>query len=154
LFSGSGSFTPSITLNPSSSTVRTDSRTVGSLVLQTTTWPTTPDTGRDCASQDILQSLCTADLPSLVKIANIWDVYSVLFSNDVINELMLNCATGEWCIRDEFDIFRAKMAEQADMVLNSAIFSGTCDEVSLGCLQSVVQRFQSCSFGEVSSYSL
>ena len=102
-----------------------------------------------CSSSNILQSLCREDLPSLVKIANIWDIYNVLFSDEVINELLLNCASGEWCIRDEFDIFRAKMSEKADMVLHSAVFGDTCTEVSLVCLEKVVHQFQPCSFGEV-----
>lgn len=106
---------------------------------------------QDCTSSyKILQSLCSEDLPSLVKIANIWDIYYVMFSDEVINELLLNCASGEWCIQDEFDIFRAKMAEKADMVTHSAVFAETCQELSLECLDTVVQEFESCSFGKVS----
>ncbi|XP_061193899.1 uncharacterized protein LOC133202140 [Saccostrea echinata] len=121
--------------------------------LSTTTLKST-DVTQNCAARDILQSLCTDDLPSLVKIANIWDVYYVLFSDDVMNELLLNCASGEWCIRDEFDIFRAKMAEKADMVMNSAMFSEACGQVSLECLQSAVQHLESCSFGPRLSFML
>lgn len=106
---------------------------------------------QDCTtSYNILQSLCTEDLPSLIKIANIWDIYYVMFSDDVINELLLNCASGEWCIQDEFDIFRAKMAEKADMVTRSAVFAETCQELSLECLDTAAQKFESCSFGKVS----
>lgn len=105
---------------------------------------------QDCTtSYNILQSLCSEDLPSLVKIANIWDIYYVMFSDDVINELLLNCASGEWCIQDEFDIFRAKMAEKADMVTRSAVFAETCQELSLECLDTAAQKFESCSFGKV-----
>lgn len=106
---------------------------------------------QDCTtSYKILQSLCSEDLPSLAKIANIWDIYYVLFSDEVINELLLNCASGDWCIQDEFDIFRAKMAEKADMVTHSAVFAETCQELSLECLDTAVQKFESCSFGKVS----
>lgn len=110
---------------------------------------------QDCTtSYNILQSLCTEDLPSLVKIANIWDIYYVMFSDDVINELLLNCASGEWCIQDEFDIFRAKMAEKADMVTRSAVFAETCQELSLECLDTAAQKFESCSFGKRLNFTL
>lgn len=110
---------------------------------------------QDCTSSyKILQSLCSENLPSLVKIANIWDIYYVMFSDEVINELLLNCASGEWCIQDEFDIFRAKMAEKADMVTHSAVFAETCQELSLECLDTVVQEFESCSFGKRLNFTL
>lgn len=117
--------------------------------------PTTTISGQDCTtSYKILQSLCSEDLPSLVKIANIWDIYYVLFSDEVINELLLNCASGEWCIQDEFDIFRAKMAEKADMVSLSTMFGETCKELSLMCLETAVLKFESCSYGKRLKFTL
>lgn len=73
-----------------------------------------------------------------------------MFLDDVINELLLNCVSGEWCIQDEFDIFCVKMVEKVDMVICFVVFVEMCQELFFECFDIVVQKFEFCFFGKVS----
>lgn len=102
-----------------------------------------------CGAEFTLTELCGTGLSSLLVDLNIWDVYGIMFSNDVIEALLLNCATGHWCLYDEFSYWNGLMMEKAAMVKDSEIFSQICQSHSLSCFDTFLNNVTGCPIQEV-----
>ena len=102
-----------------------------------------------CGAEYTFTQLCGKTLPQLLVDLTIWDVYAVIFSNDVIEALLLNCNSGHWCLYDEFDYWNGLMMEKATMVRGSEMFSQICQATSLSCLDTFLQNVTGCPIQEV-----
>ncbi|WAQ94149.1 hypothetical protein MAR_006620 [Mya arenaria] len=150
--SSSGSFTSesSSTLSSTSSTKSTsrsgDSSMMSSDSSASSTtspnWITTIVEDTRCFSEAVLQNFCSvgADLVDV----SFWDLYSVLFSDTVIDALMIGCTRGSWCLQDRFDYWEALVVERVDMVMNSEIAADMCRPEIRPCLDTVIENFRDC----------
>lgn len=105
-----------------------------------------------CGAEYTFTQLCGKTLPQLLVDLTIWDVYSVIFSNDVIEALLLNCNSGRWCLYDEFDYWNGLMMEKATMVKSSEIFSQICEATS--CLNTFLQNVTGCPIEERMNFTV
>jgi hypothetical protein len=102
-----------------------------------------------CAAEFSFKELCGNGLSDILLDLNIWDVYGVMFSNDVIEALLLNCASGHWCLYDEFDYWNGLMMEKAAMVKDSPIFSQICQATSISCFENILTNVTDCPIEQV-----
>jgi hypothetical protein len=72
-----------------------------------------------------------------------------MFSNDVIEALLLNCASGHWCLYDTFDYWNGLMMEKAAMVKDSPIFSQICQATSISCFEKILTNVTDCPIAQV-----
>lgn len=110
--------------------------------------------GERCGAEFTLTELCGTGLSSLLVDLNIWDVYGIMFSNDVIEALLLNCATGHWCLYDEFSYWNGLMMEKAAMVKDSEIFSQICQSSSLSCFDTFLNNVTGCPIQERMNFTV
>lgn len=103
----------------------------------------------NCAAEFSFKEFCGNGLSDILLDLNIWDVYGVMFSNDVIEALLLNCASGHWCLYDEFDYWNGLMMEKAAMVKDSPIFSQICQSTSISCFEKILTNITDCPIEQV-----
>ena len=103
-----------------------------------------------CDTDRLLHSLCNvSDVPDLLNGINIWDVYFTMFSDTIVEALLLNCASGSWCLKNEYDSYQATMLEKAEMVRDSDAFEIMCKDSARQCIREAVASFNSCNVGKV-----
>lgn len=99
-----------------------------------------------CYSDAVMQNLCP--VPNDMIDVSFWDLYSVLFSDTVLDALIMGCARGSWCLKDRFDYWDALISERVDMVMNSEIASTMCQADVQSCIGITVQTFNNCLIQE------
>lgn len=144
-----------VTLSPSDDT--TETHTTSETVTMTSDSRFTLTSSRTdavtlneyCAAEFSFKELCGNGLSDILLDLNIWDVYGIMFSNDVIEALLLNCASGHWCLYDEFDYWNGLMMEKAAMVKDSPIFSQICQATSISCFEKILTNVTDCPIEQV-----
>ncbi|KAK3101624.1 hypothetical protein FSP39_004973 [Pinctada imbricata] len=102
----------------------------------------------NCDTHQTLDSQCDlSGLPDLLQGINIWNVYSTMFADTVVEALLLNCASGSWCLKNDYNAYKAAMADKADMVRTSPFFAAVCEPKAQTCVRNVVNRFSNCIVG-------
>lgn len=64
-----------------------------------TFWPI-PEEPEACYVDPFLEKFCS--VPEDLKGVSFWDLYSLLFSDAVLDTIMMECTKGEWCLRVSF----------------------------------------------------
>ncbi|OWF51043.1 uncharacterized protein LOC110449729 [Mizuhopecten yessoensis] len=137
--------TSPFTLSSSTTTKRrrnsTTTSSSSSTPFSTTPLTTTTEDPR-CRSDQALDTVCS--VPEALVGENFWDVYYIMFSDDVIRALLFSCTSGHWCLYDKLDFWDALMMERAEMVRNSDLFNAVCEIDSLTCLHSFLSNYTEC----------
>ncbi|XP_053373860.1 uncharacterized protein LOC123531268 [Mercenaria mercenaria] len=107
---------------------------------ESTPYPTEEDR---CYTDAVFQNFCP--VPEDMTDVSFWDLYSVLFSDTVLEALMVGCSKGSWCIKDRYDYWDSLIAERVDMVMNSEIAASMCNPTVQPCVSRVVNSFVNCS---------
>ncbi|XP_033763027.1 uncharacterized protein LOC117344391 [Pecten maximus] len=142
------STTPFVTLSSSiTSTTKsvnsnsTSASSTSTFSSTTTPWTTTTDDPQ-CKSDQTLETVC--NVPEVLIGENFWDIYYVMFSDDVIRALLFGCSSGHWCLEDKSFFWNALMMERSERVLKSPLFKGVCESESLTCLHDFVGNHTEC----------
>ncbi|XP_060073541.1 uncharacterized protein LOC132553323 [Ylistrum balloti] len=136
-FVTSSTTTKSVNSTSNSSISRSSTSTLSS----TTPWVTTTDDPK-CQSNQALDTVCT--VPEALIGEDFWDVYYVMFSDDVIRALLFQCSSGHWCLKDRYDFWDALMMERAEMVRESKLFNAVCEMETLACLHLYIGNYTEC----------
>ncbi|XP_060581087.1 uncharacterized protein LOC132737763 [Ruditapes philippinarum] len=93
-----------------------------------TTWPESstsyPPEDEKCYTDAVFQNFCP--VPDDMADVSFWDLYSVFFSDSVLDALMIGCTKGSWCLKDKFDYWQSLIVERVDMVMHSEIAESMC----------------------------
>ncbi|KAK3596339.1 hypothetical protein CHS0354_038739 [Potamilus streckersoni] len=96
-----------------------------------------------CLLDPILQNFCT--ITEELTDVSFFDLYSLLFSDTVLDGLLVDCRPGDWCLRNRFNYWDALIMEKVDMVMNSAISAAICEPGIKQCLDAVTENYSNCS---------
>ncbi|KAL3832269.1 hypothetical protein ACJMK2_023929 [Sinanodonta woodiana] len=96
-----------------------------------------------CFFEPILQNFCT--VPEELSDVSLFDLYSLVFSDTVLDGLLVDCKPGDWCLRNRFDYWNALIMEKVDMVTNSVIAAAICEPGMEQCLSAVTETYNNCS---------
>ncbi|KAL5007195.1 hypothetical protein ScPMuIL_016001 [Solemya velum] len=95
-----------------------------------------------CFNDRYLNESCAVS-PSL-KDVSFWDMYSLIFSDTVIDGLYMNCGTGDWCLDNDPGFWYTLIAERAEEFGNANVSSAVCDEVALECIRNIADNYTQC----------
>lgn len=115
------------------------------------TYKTEPPEPEKCYVDPFLESYCT--VPKDFTDISFWDLYSVLFSDVVLDALSVECSRGYWCLQDRFDYWDAMIAERVDMVMKSEIATIMCHPGLLRCIANIPDNYTECSIHEQMVYT-
>lgn len=112
---------------------------------------TNPSEPENCYVDATLKNFC--DVPEELTGISFWDLYSMIFSDVVLDALIAECSRGEWCLKGEYDYWNAVIAERVDMVMKSEISSSMCQPDVEACITKVVNSYTNCSIHEQMTYT-